>query len=170
MRKIKPVVLSILKHPDFENIIEHIHHLPPQKTINVLFSFLCSPNKSIKNNAVIAMGEVVSTMAETDMEKARVAMRRLIWSLNDESGWIGWGSAEAMGEIMARNETLAGEFHNMLISFVTEGNNNYLLYDKLREEVIHGLKRLAQVRPQLVKEVQHLFREEGDDVFDMKNS
>lgn len=168
MRKIKPVVLSILKHRDFENIIDHIHDLPPQKTINVLFSFLCSPNESIKNNAVIAMGEVVSTMAEKDMEKAREVMRRLIWSLNEESGWIGWGSAEAMGEIMARNETMAREFHNLLISFVTEGNNNYLLYDKLREEVIRGLKRLSQVHPQLVKEVQHLLKEEEDGVIDMK--
>jgi hypothetical protein len=102
------------------------------------------------------MGEVVSRMAETDLESARTVMRRLIWSLNEESGWIGWGSAEALGEIMARNETLAKEYHNLLISFVIEGTNNYLLYDKLREEVVLGLKRLAQVRPKLVQEVQHL--------------
>jgi hypothetical protein len=159
MRKIKPNVLSILEHPDFNNILEKIHELPPQKTINALFSFLCSADKSIKNKAVIAMGEVVSTMAETNMESARTVMRRLIWSLNEESGWIGWGSAEALGEIMARNATLAQEYHNLLISFVTEGNNNYLLYDKLREEVMQGLKRLSQVHPQLVQEVQHLLKE-----------
>ena len=98
-------------------------------------------------------------MAETDLEAARTVMRRLIWSLNEESGWIGWGSAEALGEIMARNETLAKEYHNLLISFVTEGNNNYLLYNKLREEVVLGLKRLGQVRPELVKEAQHLLVE-----------
>jgi len=159
MRKIKPVVLSILEQPDFENTPDQIHDLPPQKTINALFSFLCSPDKLIKNKAVIAMGEVVSRMAETDLESARTVMRRLIWSLNEESGWIGWGSAEALGEIMARNETLAHEYHNLLISFVVEGTNNYLLYDKLREEVVLGLKRLSQVHPELVKEVQHLLRE-----------
>ena len=159
MRKIKPVILSIVKHPDFYNILQQIHELPPQKTINALFSFLCSADKSIKNNAVIAMGEVVSRMAETNLESARTVMRRLLWSLNEESGWIGWGSAEAMSEIMARNETLAHEYHNLLISFVTEGDN-YLLYDKLREEVVQGLKRLSQVQPQLVQEVQHLLRED----------
>ena len=158
MRKIKPVVLSILEHPDFTNNLQKLHELPPQKTINALFSFLCSADKSIKNKAVIAMGEVVSRMAETDMESARTVMRRLIWSLNEESGWIGWGSAEAMGEIMARNNTLAHEYHNILISYVTEGDN-YLLYDKLREEVMQGLKRLSQVYPQLVQEVQHLLEE-----------
>jgi hypothetical protein len=136
MQKIKPVVLSILEHPDFNNILQKIHELPPQKTINALFSFLCSADKSIKNKAVIAMGEVVSRMAETNL----------------------WGSAEAMGEIMARNNTLAREYHNMLISYVTEGDN-YLLYDKLREEVVQGLKRLSRVHPQLVQEVQHLLNE-----------
>ncbi len=158
MRKIKPVVLSILEHPDFKNILQKIHELSPQKTINALFSFLCSADKSIKNNAIIAMGEVVSRMAETNLEPARRVMRRLIWSLNEESGWIGWGSAEAMGEIMARNNTLAHEYHKMLISYVTEGDN-YLLYDKLREEVMQGLKRLSQVHPQLVQEVQNLLEE-----------
>jgi hypothetical protein len=156
MRKLKPVVLGILENPDFNNNLQSIHDLPPQKTINALFSFLCSADKSIKNKAVIAMGEVVSRMAETDLESARMVMRRLIWSLNEESGWIGWGSAEALGEIMARNEILAKEYHNLLISFVIEGTNNYLLYDKLREEVVLGLKRLSQVRPKLVQEVQHL--------------
>jgi hypothetical protein len=158
MQKIKPVVLSILEHPDFNNILQKIHELPPKKTINALFSFLCSADKSIKNKAVIAMGEVVSRMAETNLESARTVMRRLIWSLNEESGWIGWGSAEAMGEIMARSNTLAHEYHHMLISFITE-SDNYLLYDKLREEVVQGLKRLSQVHPQLVIEVQHLLKE-----------
>ena len=158
MQKLKSVVLSILEHPDFNNILQKIHELPPQKTINALFSFLCSADKSIKNKAVIAMGEVVSRMAKTNLESARTVMRRLIWSLNEESGWIGWGSAEAMGEIMASNNTLAHEYHKILISYVTKGDN-YLLYDKLREEVVQGLKRLSQVQPQLVQEVQHLLKE-----------
>jgi hypothetical protein len=157
MQKIKPVVLSILEHPDFTNILQKIHELPPQKTINALFSFLCSADKSIKNKAVIAMGEVVSRMAESNLDSARSVMRRLIWSLNEESGWIGWGSAEAMGEIMARNNTLACEYHHILISFVSEGDN-YLLYDKLRAEVVQGLMRLSQVHPQLVQDVQHLLK------------
>ena len=159
MRKLKPVIKSILENPEFENNVQQLHEYPPIRTINVLFSFLCSTDKSMKNKAVIAMGEVVARMAETDIESARTVMRRLIWSLNEESGWIGWGSAEALGEIMARNETLAKEYHNLLISFVTEGNNNYLLYDKLREEVLLGLKRLAQDRPELVKGVENLLTE-----------
>lgn len=155
MRKLKPVVLSLLENPDFKNVLYEIHNLPPRKTINVLFSLLCSADKSLKEKSVIAMGEVVSKMAESDIESARTVMRRLIWSLNEESGWIGWGSAEAMGEIMARNQILADEYHNVLISFITE-TENYLLYDKLRDEVVLGLKRLSEVHPTMVQEVEHL--------------
>ncbi|MEA3417440.1 MAG: hypothetical protein U9R02_15080 [Thermodesulfobacteriota bacterium] len=60
------------------------------------------------------MGVVVSNLADHDMESARVIMRRLIWNLNDESGGIGWGSPEAMGEIMARNNRLALPFTHKL--------------------------------------------------------
>ena len=63
------------------------------------------------------MGQVVSNLADTDMESARVIMRRLIWNLNDESGGIGWGSPEAMGDIMACHERLAGEYHRLLVSY-----------------------------------------------------
>ena len=55
------------------------------------------------------MGAVVAHLAEKDMESARVVMRRLMCSLNDESGGIGWGAPEAMGEIIASHEGLASE-------------------------------------------------------------
>jgi len=44
---------------------------------------------------------VISNLTEKEMESARVIMRRLMWSLNDESGDIGWGAPEAMAEIIA---------------------------------------------------------------------
>jgi hypothetical protein len=116
---------------------------------------LCSTKKIIKERAVIALGEIVSTLAESDMDSARIIMRRLTWSLNEESGWIGWGSAQAMGEIMARSSKLADEFHKFLISYISEGDN-YLQFEDLRNEVIQGLKRLSQTRPDLVKEAAYL--------------
>ena len=61
------------------------------------------------------MGEVVSKIAENDLEFARIIMRRPMLNLNDESGGIGWGAPEAMGEIMARSEKLAEEYHKILI-------------------------------------------------------
>jgi hypothetical protein len=157
MRNFNKQILNFLEQKHFEENLNGIHKFPPQKTVNVLFSFLCSTDKAQKKRAIMAMGEVVSEIAENDLESARTIMRRLLWSLNEESGWIGWGSAEAMAEIMARNNILAEEYYKFLISYISEGDN-YLLFEELRKEVISGLRRLSQVYPHLVKEVGHLLK------------
>ena len=158
MKKFKEEVLELLEMNDFENNIQIIHKYDKRKLVNALFSFLCSTDKKIKSNAVMAMGEVVSKIAEIDLESARIIMRRLMLNLNDESGGIGWGAPEAMGEIMARSEKLAEEYHKILISY-TLGGGNELDFEELQKDVIAGLKRLSRVRPNLVKEVEHLLDE-----------
>lgn len=158
MKKFKVEVLELLELNDFENNIQIIHKYDKRKLVNALFSFLYSTDKKIKGNAVTAMGEVVSKIAEIDLESARIIMRRLMLNLNDESGGIGWGAPEAMGEIMARSEKLAEEYHKILISY-TLGGGNELDFEELQKDVIAGLKRLSRVRPNLVKEVEHLLNE-----------
>ena len=155
MKTIKRDVLKFLEQDDFENQLENIHKLPPMKVVNALLSFLLNTDEFIKTRAVIAIGEVVSNLAEKNIETARIIMRRLMLSLTEESGGIGWGSPEAMGEIMARSEELAEEYHKILISYA-EGGGNELDFEGLQKSVIAGLKRLAEVHPYLVKDVKHL--------------
>ena len=155
MRTFKKEVLKFLEQNDFENNLSDIHKFPTGKLINTLFSFLFSTNKTVKANTITAMGEVVSKIAEDDIESARIIMRRLMLNLNDESGGIGWGAPEAMGEIMARNEKMAEEYYKILISY-TPGGGNYLDFEDLQKDVIAGLKRLSAVHPELVEEVKHL--------------
>jgi len=155
MKKLKKEVLELLEQNDFENNIHKFHKYDERKLVNALFSFLCSTDKKIKEHAVTAMGEVVSKIAESDLESARIIMRRLMLNLNDESGGIGWGAPEAMGEIMARSEKLAKEYYKILISYAPSGGN-YLDFEELQKDVIAGLRRLSVVHPDLVEEVKHL--------------
>lgn len=155
MKKLKKEVLELLEQDDFEANIQKIHKYDERKLVNALFPFLCSTDKKIKEHAVMAMGEVVSKIAKSDLEFARTIMRRLMLSLTEESGGIGWGAPEAMGEIMARNEKLAEEYHKILISY-TLGGGNELDFEDLQKDVIAGLRRLSRVRPTMVKEVEHL--------------
>jgi len=127
------------------------------KVVNVLLSLLVTTNEDLKNRVVKSFGEVVSRLAEDDIESARIVMRRLMLSVTEESGGIGWNTPEAMGEIMVRSEQLAKEYHKILISY-TEGGGNELDFDALQKSVISGLKRLAEVRPELVKNVHHLLK------------
>jgi hypothetical protein len=124
--------------------------LPDAQLVNYLLSFLFHRSSWVKWRAVTALGLVVSRMAENSLESARNIMRRLMWSLNDESGGIGWGSAETMGEIMARSDTLAQEFHCILLSYVQE-HGNPLENPLLERGVLWGIGRLAQARPEGVE-------------------
>lgn len=96
------------------------------------------------------MGVYVSGLAENDPEAGRNWMRRFMWQLNDESGGIGWGVAEVMGEVMARHEGLAREFARIFLSYLDE-NGNYLEFEPLQRGVLWGLGRLAQVRPEVLE-------------------
>ncbi len=148
-RQLKKKILELLDSDDLEKSLDEICQYPARKAVNPLFSFFYSTNELIKWRAITAMGAVVSGLAEQDMESARIVMRRLIWNLNDESGGIGWGSPEAMGEIMARHSRLAEEYAFLLVSYVNE-QGNYIEHPILQRGVLWGLGRLAHSRPELV--------------------
>ena len=149
VRKLKKQVLGLLRSDDFKNGVESICRLPARQAVNPLFSFFYNADELIRWRAITAMGAVVSRLADQDMESARVVMRRLIWNLNDESGGIGWGSPEAMGEIMARHKGLSEEYAHILVSYADE-NGNFIEHEILQRGVLWGLGRLAHSRPELV--------------------
>ncbi len=148
--ELRKLVRSILESPDFEEALKRID-IAPKKLISPLLCFLFETDEVIRWRAVRGVGITVSAIAETALEPARSIMRRLIWSLNDESGGIGWGAPEAMGEIMAENETLACEYYRILVSYIDE-NGNLLENDELERGVMWGINRLAQKRPDLLRE------------------
>jgi hypothetical protein len=149
-KNLKRKVLDLLRAEDISQGLQAIGSLPPRQVINPLFSFLCSTEPKVKWRAVKAIGEVMKNIAEEDMESARVVMRRMIWNLNDESGGIGWGLPEAMGEVMARHHGLADEYVMILESYIRE-DGSFLEHVPLQRGVLWGLGRLAQERPELLK-------------------
>ena len=150
-RAIKREVFAILQSDDFQQSLSELAQWPARQVVNPLLSSLLNADEQIKWRGVTALGEVVSRLADQDMESARVVMRRLIWMLNDESGGIGWGVPETMGEIMARHEGLAREYVCMLISYVNE-DGNFLELEPLQRGAVWAIGRLAQVRPSMVQE------------------
>jgi hypothetical protein len=152
---LKRKVLEIIHAKDLDQALDALR-LPARRVINPLFSLLLSPDSEIKWTTVTAIGVVVAKLAREDMESARVIMRRAMWQLNEESGGIGWGCPESMGEIMARHEGLANEYAHILISYVRK-DANFLSFEPLQRGVVWGIGRLAQVRPQMMQDaIPHL--------------
>mgnify|MGYP000433429237 CR=1 FL=1 len=133
---------------DFTHAMALLEAVPARQAVNPLMSFFCSGDLLLRWRAVSGMGVVVSRLADSEMESARVIMRRLMWTLNDESGGIGWGAPEAMGEITARHATLASEFACILVSYIRP-DCNFLEHPVLQRGVLWGLGRLAHARPEL---------------------
>ncbi len=150
-RTLKRELLALLRHPNAGEAIEKIRRFPNKQAVNPLISFFCSNEEIIRWRAIAAIGVVVADLADEHIESARIVMRRLMWSLNDESGGIGWGAPEAMGEIMAQHEKLAKEYHNILVSYLRE-DCNFLEHPILQRGLLWGLGRLAQVHPELIKD------------------
>jgi HEAT repeat protein len=153
-RATKQKIYELLKSPDLASALVEISRLPGRQVINPLFSLLYNEDQDVRWSAVKAMGMVVAKMADEDMESARVIMRRLMWNLNDESGGIGWGSPEAMGEILAWHDELAREYAHILISYTRE-DGNYLEHEALQRGLIWGIGRLAQESPHILKNSVH---------------
>ncbi len=149
-RQLKAKFLTLFQQGGFSHALDEIGRFPHRQAVNPLFSFFYHQDEMIRWRAIVAMGEVVSQLAVIDLESARVVMRRLMWNLNDESGGIGWGSPEAMGEILARSQLLADEFAHILVSYIRE-DMNYLEHEKLQQGVLWGLARLAEIRPNLIR-------------------
>lgn len=166
-RQLKSRLYDHLKAKDFGPELQEIRRYPLKQVVSPLFSYFYNADERIRWHAVTAMGAVVSDLAEAgEMEYARVVMRRMMWNLNDESGGIGWGSPEAMGEVMARNDTLAREFGNIIVSYLME-EGNYLEHPVLQRGLLWGIGRLAHARPERIPQAApHLipFLTSGDPV------
>jgi hypothetical protein len=152
-RKLKRKVLGLLKADDFEKSLVELLEIPGRQVINPLFSFLLNDDEKIRWRAVTAMGAVIEALAHTNMEAARIIMRRLMWSLNDESGGIGWGAPEVMAEAMVRHEGLAREYLAVFCSYVDE-EGNFLEYEILQRGLLWGLVRVARHDPEWLSEAK----------------
>lgn len=149
-RQLKKKILPLLRAENFSDRLAEISRLPARQAVGPLFSFLCSLEPLVKWRAVTALGKIISDLAGSDLESARIIMRRFIWNLNDESGGIGWGCPESMAEAMAQNERLAVEYWCMLISYI-QPEGNYLEHEGLQRGALWGVGRLAHTRPQCMQ-------------------
>jgi HEAT repeat protein len=151
-RAIKQEVLALLALADLDHISREVRRYGEKDLVNPLFSALSRPEETVRWHAISIFGQVVPRLADQDMEAARIVMRRFLWSLNDESGGIGWGAPEAMAEIMLHHDLLAGEYLHMLISYLqpdgplAHQDGNYIELPALQRGVLWGIGRLAAGR------------------------
>ena len=162
-RDLKRSVRALLADDAWAARLAELDGLPARRLVGPLFSLLLDPSEAVRWRAVAAFGRTVARMADSTepgegLEAARVVLRQCLWRLNEESGGVGWGVPEALGETLARHRRLAGEFHRVLASYVRENvrdgvcvEGNSLDHVPLRRGVYWALGRLAQAFPELLE-------------------
>ena len=138
----KEEVVALLEEKEYKQLADAI--IQKRSNIRYLNRLLYDPDKLIRWRAIEAMGEIADRLAGEDPEAVRVMLRKLLWTINDESGGIGWSAPECIGEIIYRRPGLFGEFASIIISHAEE--------EMLRRGVLWAAGRIAQAGPGLVRE------------------
>ena len=145
-RQTKKKVNQILSNSQGSEALSLLELIPEEQLVGPLFSHFYAMDELIKFRSIIAMGELALRLSLKQMEKARILMRRIMWNLNDESGGIGWGSPEAMGQILYKSPALAMEFKSILFSYL-DHRGNFIEHELLQRGVLWGIGTYLQASP-----------------------
>lgn len=115
-----------------------------RRVLRVLLSLLYDADDYCHWLAVEAIGRVGGATAAVNPEKTRELVRRLLWTLNDESGGTPWGATGAIGAIVAVRPDIFGHYLSMICPFHDDPN--------IYPELIWSLARVATGRPELAGE------------------
>ncbi len=150
LRENKKLLRQWLESDNWTEYSSQILDMEPRQVTGTLFSFLLLGGE-MTHRAARALGPVIEKMRQNNAEEARDIMRRIMWHMNEESGNIGWGKPEAFAEILVSSETLAKEFHSILLSYImdTGRDDNFCDHALLRRSCYFAVGRLAAVRPKL---------------------
>jgi len=93
--------------------------------------------------AIKSIGFAARGMITTELEFLRETCRKLIWSLSDESGSIGWSAPEILGEIVSADPKRFKDFIPLIASVYE------IEEDVFRGGVLYALTRIAETAPEL---------------------
>ena len=100
--------------------------------------------------AIKAIGLAAREMLPADLDFLRETCRKLVWSLSDESGGIGWSAPEILGEIASADPKRFKDFIPLLASVYE------IEEDVFRGGVLFALGRIAGSAPELAASYQKI--------------
>ncbi|GLI52532.1 DVU0298 family protein [Thermodesulfovibrio yellowstonii] len=113
--------ISLLENLDFETIEKA--SLQNKNIFGWLISLSYDKDNPLSWKAIEAMGHVAKAhVSAQDIEPLRNTIRKLLWSMTDESGGIGWRAAELIGEIIYAEPSLFSDIIPILWSQREEGS------------------------------------------------
>jgi len=153
----KEEIAALLQNRQFDRLAELV--VRKKTYLKYLYRLLYDTQSLLRWRAVEGIGAVADRLADTDEEAVRIILRNLLWSINDESGGIGWSAPECIGEIVSRRPEKFKEFASIILFHADE--------QMLRRGVLWAACRIARSRPELVEKflpAWHVFLHDPDAV------
>lgn len=144
----KDVIAARLDDNDFESICEMA--LRHRSVLGILNRFAFDKTTLVGWRAILAIGCVARKLIVGEYEFIRITIRKLLWSLSDESGGIGWSSPEILGEIVSADPGKMSD----VIPLIAEVYG--IEEATFRPGVLYALKRIAEVKPEAILPYKNL--------------
>jgi hypothetical protein len=144
----KQAVLSALEANDLDAIERFA--LRGRKILSVLVRIAYDKETLVGRRAIAATGRVASVFIRNNYEFLRETVRKLLWSLTDESGGIGWSAPELLGEIVSAGPE---EFSDVvpIIAGVFS-----IEEEVFRPGILYAFKRIAESHPDMISPYQDI--------------
>ena len=118
MTPLKTEVKNSLRASDLHRVT-HLA-LEDKKVFSVLISLAYDKEDVLCWRAIEAMGKAAGALAMKDHSAVRIVVQRLLWSLSEESGGIGWSAPEMLGEIVRNSPHLFADIPPIILSLHEE--------------------------------------------------
>lgn len=115
---LKDKIRKALLEADFESINKMA--LREKKVFRILISLAYDKTELICWRAIEAIGKAAGALKQSDPDFIRNIVQRLLWSLSEESGGIGWSAPDMLGEIVVNAPETFPDIPPIILSFKDE--------------------------------------------------
>lgn len=143
MLKEKESIKQLVINEEYEKLCKLIKQ--KKNRLSILLSLSYTTDNYIKFKVVKATGFAVSALIDKELQYIKTTISNLLWSLNDDSGGVGWSSPELLGEIISTRIDLLKEYIPLIISLLKIKETYF------RPGVLWALGKIASKEPSHIK-------------------
>ncbi len=118
MNNLKESIKTDLENANFEGIASLA--LQEKRVFSILISLSYEKTELICWRAIEAMGKAAGALTKKDPNFVRTIVQRLLWSLSEESGGVGWSAPDMLGEIVINVPDEFSDIPPIILSFKDE--------------------------------------------------
>jgi hypothetical protein len=148
MHSKKKIVCDLLERNDIGGVASIAKK--DRKIVSLLVRHAYDKETLVGWRAIEAIGLAARGIIASDRDFLRETCRKLIWSLSDESGGIGWSAPEILGEIASADPKRFKDFIPLIASVYE------IEEDVFRGGVLFALGKIAESAPELAAPYQKI--------------